>query len=286
MVGAGNDFLVLDDRDGSFTEVPADRWQALSSRRTGIGADGILLLQSSTDHDFTMHYLNADGREAEMCGNGARCLAWMAAVEYGLGRAPTLDTPHPPGWEREDGTGAGQIWSLSFEAADGLHHALGWERRVAVSMGSPDEPVTLTVETASGPVAGLLLRICVPHFVVRVDDPEEVDVAALGPELRGHDSMGAGGANIDWLSTAPGEDGAWSLRTYERGVEAETLSCGTGTTAAAALLAEAGAVSPVDIRTRGGEILRVYFETTPEGPRNLWLEGPIRVVYRGTLAEV
>jgi diaminopimelate epimerase len=286
MVGAGNDFLVVDDRDGSHSTVSPTRWKALCSRRTGVGADGVLLLGASTEHDFTMRYLNADGREAEMCGNGARCLAWMAAVESGLGRDATLDTPRPPGWELDEGTGARQVWSLSFEATDGLHHALGWERRVAVSMGTPTEAADLTVETTSGSVTGMLVRVGVPHFVVRVADPGDVAVETLGPELREHESMGTDGANVDWLAMNPDENGAWSLRTFERGVEAETLSCGTGTAASAALLARGGAPSPVDIRTRSGETLGVYFEMTPQGPCDLWLEGPISLVYRGNLADI
>lgn len=285
MVGAGNDFLLFDDRDGSCSGIPSERWAALCARRTGAGADGVLLLGTSRDHDYSMRYLNADGVEVEMCGNGARCLAWMAATELGMGRELAPDAPRPPGWEPPGAIGPDRVWWVAFEAGDGTHHAVGWERRVAVSLGDPSPATEKVVETGMGSLTGFFLNVGVPHFVVRTEDPDSVPLSTLGPEIRRHEAFGPGGTNVDLLATRAGADGAWELRTYERGVEAETLSCGTGTCASATVLALSGVAPPVDILTRSGEILRVYFEASEGGPRNLWLEGPVAVVYRGIVAE-
>jgi len=105
MEGAGNDFLLLDDREGWWEQAPADRWSSLCARRTGIGADGVLLLTASDSADFRMRYLNADGYEAAMCGNGARCIAWAAAMESGLGRPLGEAALLPPGWEDRERPG-------------------------------------------------------------------------------------------------------------------------------------------------------------------------------------
>jgi diaminopimelate epimerase len=289
MEGAGNDFIVLDDRQEAWGATPPERWVGLCARRLGVGADGVLLLQPDPGHDFGMRYYNADGHEAEMCGNGARCLAWAAAMEFGLGHDLDRAAPLPPGWEVPEGTGTAQIWRVTFSATDGSHSAVGWGSRVAVSLGDPEglSACTLDPQGSQGEAAdGIRVKLGVPHFVTRVPEPGAVDVARLGPELRHHPELAPEGANINWLASEPDGDGAFRLRTYERGVEAETLACGTGAASAAVAAAVEGSPSPIDLRTRGGHLLRVWFETGPKGPSNLWLEGPVSVVYRGILEEI
>ncbi len=284
MAGAGNDFIILDDRDGSYADIPAERWSALCLRRTGIGADGVLLLQASDDLDYRMRYINADGSETDMCGNGARCLAWMASVEHGLGNELTAAVPRPAGWEPPPDADAEQIWTVEFEANDGIHRAIGWDHQVVVSLGECSGAEACTVETSHGPQTGVCLSIGVPHFVLRVDDPDAVDVEAIGRELRHDPCFEPAGTNVDWLSLEPVDGNAWAIRTYERGVEAETLSCGTGSTAAAVALALEGVHSPVRLRTHGGDLLTVYFNRAGDGVSDLWLAGPVTAVYRGIIS--
>ena len=293
MTAAGNDFLVFDDRDGDYGGTGPDRWAQLCARRTGVGADGVLLIRAAdeADADFRMHYLNADGSEAAMCGNGARCIAWAAAVERGLGRELGVDTPRPGAWGLPEGIGAKQVWSISFTAPDGLHHALGWERTVMVSLGDPTPLQELSVTTGEQARAwdGSLLTVGVPHLVLPVQDPSEVDVEEEGGRLRWHEDLGPEGANVDFLALEPDEEGAHAIRTYERGVEGETLACGTGAASAAVFLAARGNASPVVLRPRSGELLRVHFARDRDEPdriADLWLEGPINLVYRGILADV
>lgn len=285
MTGAGNDFLVFDDRKGDCEGSSPERWVSLCARRTGVGADGILILHDSEIFDFRMVFLNADGAESQMCGNGARCIAWAAAVEKGLGHGLTVDSPKPEGWKLPEGIGSRQIWSITFEAADGRHDALGWERRAMVTLGSSSEPRDLTLETSEGAVSGALLNVGVPHFVSLTDDPETVPLDSIGLWLRSHERLGPEGANVSFAAREPDEEGCYAIRTFERGVEGETLSCGTGAAAAAAVLAREGASPPVQIRARGG-ILRVHFIHGEQGIEYIWLEGPVRVIYRGVLADI
>jgi diaminopimelate epimerase len=284
MEGTGNDFLVIDDRSGSVSDYPVERWADLCARRTGIGADGVLLLRPGTDGDIGMVYLNADGRESTMCGNGARCLAWAAAMEFGLGRELTLESPMPAGWELPAGIGSRQVWSLTLEAADGPHHALGWGENVMISIGDPDPPLERPLDPAPVDRPGLLVDTGVPHYVVTVPDPAGLDLTQLGPAIRHHPDLGPAGANATFIAAGPDGEGRYHFRTWERGVEAETLSCGTGAAAAAAVLARAGTPSPISLRAAGGQ-LRVHFSPGESAPRNLWLEGPIRLVYRGALVD-
>jgi len=283
MEAAGNDFLVFDDRAGKLDPLPAERWAGLCRRRTGVGADGVLLLLSESRADFRMRYLNADGGEAGMCGNGARCLAWAAAMEFNLGRELDVAAPRPAGWEPPAGIGGRQIWSLAFTAADGPHHALGWGEVVVVSLREPSPPAPCRLRVPTGTVSGERVDTGVPHLVVRVPDPERILPEREGPVLRAHADLGPAGSNVDWLAEVPDPDGAWRLRTFERGVEGETPACGTGAGAAAAVLAAGGERSPVALRTRGGQVLRAHF--VPRGGRiaDLWLEGSVRLVYRGML---
>lgn len=285
MAGAGNDFLVFDDRPGNLREVTPERWANLCARRTGVGADGILLLHEADRGDFRMVFMNSDGIEAEMCGNGGRILAWAAAVEHGLGHEITVESPKPAGWELPEGIGAKQVWSVTFEASDGLHSALGWGNQVLVTLSDPSVPLDLELETEEGTFTGFLLTTGVPHFVGLVEDPGKIEVEKAGPAIRFHPEVGSEGANANFVTARSDHDGCYPIRTYERGVEAETLACGTGAAAAATVLALRGAESPVSLRTRGG-ILHIHYTMIAQGVRNLWLEGPVNTVYRGVLADI
>jgi diaminopimelate epimerase len=285
MTGAGNDFMVIDDRDGMVSGTSRERWADLCARRTGVGADGVLLLRNSDNYDFQMTFFNADGREGQMCGNGARCLAWVAAVEMGLGSELTVDSPKPWGWDLPEGIGAKQVWTVTFEASDGRHEALGWGRTVIVTIGSTSGRRELSLKTSAGEVAGSLVNSGVPHFVSLTEDPSLVPLESIGLWIRSHKQFGSEGANVNFVSRTPDHHGCYAIRTFERGVEAETLSCGTGAAAAAMVLSEEVADSPISIRARGG-VLKVHFSRGDDTIEDIWLEGPVRVVYRGVLADI
>ncbi len=285
MAGAGNDFIVLDDRDDTLRNTSPERWVDLCTRRTGVGADGVLLLQSSERADFRMAYLNADGLEASMCGNGARCLAMAAVVEFGLGGQFMVDSFTPEGWMLPEGIGSKQVWAVTFEAGDGLHHAIGWGQTVITTIGDPAGVTTLDLDTTGGIVTGYYLDTGVPHFVTLVEDTRSVDISTIGPEIRYHPEVGPAGVNADFINRESDREGVWPIRTWERGVEDETLACGTGCAAAATVLALSGVRSPVGLRTGGG-LLKVYFSQEGAIVRNLWLEGPVGIVYRGAIADL
>lgn len=270
MNGAGNDFVVLDNR---FLHFSVDELAALARRvcprRTGVGADGLLALEEAEgDAHFRMRYRNADGSLATMCGNGARCLARFAA-RAGLG-------------DRDERAAA-----LDFDTDGGRYRA-----EVPAPTAASGE-VTLHVPPARdfGPVgvedaAGPVYRIWTgtEHVVVFVDDAEAVDVAAVGPRLRWDDAFQPAGTNVNVVEVV--EAGRVRARTFEKGVEAETLACGTGAIASAlaARLADrlaGGGRQSVAVEMPGGT-LTVGFTLDGE-PRDVTLAGPAETVYEGTL---
>ncbi len=225
MHGAGNDFVVVDDRALEFPLDDKAFIQRIASRRTGIGCDGIILLQPSEVADLRMRFVNPDGNEVEMCGNGARCLARFA---HDLGAAP----------ER-----------MKIETQAGIVHAevLGTTIRLILT-----DPTDLQLNLDAGmqwPVD--FVNTGVPHAVAWVDDLQAVDLPVAGSALRFHEQFAPNGTNANFAKVEP--DGTLSLRTYERGVEAETLACGTGAAAVAVLAAERGWVKlPVPVHCAGG----------------------------------
>lgn len=260
MQGAGNDFVVIDHRS-PFLPEPHGPWVArMCDRRRGVGADGVLLLESDTAHDFAMTYYNADGGAADFCGNGARCLARLA-LDLGLG-------------------GRGEI---AFRTAAGAMRArrAGSDIRVDVGPVEPAGPEE-EVEAVGERFRGRRVAPGVPHFVTwraRVDD---VPVAEWGRALRRHDRFVPQGANVDFASRV----GAWeiAMRTYERGVEGETLACGSGAIACALAAAAEGAESPQRVRTRGGDALVVDW-TRENGRWRVALSGPTMVSFTGVWEE-
>jgi len=264
MHGAANDFVVVDHRE-PFLPEPADAFlRRLCDRRRGVGADGVLLLERDPELDFAMRYHNADGGRAEFCGNGARCLAHFA-LERGLGRAGVVRFRSGAGVQEARRVGGGAIE---------LH--LG---RVAAG-GVPE-----TLEAAGHAFSGREFRVGVPHFVIEVAQVGPVPVAEWGAALRRHARFAPAGANVEFVarvSAAGGADPARvAMRTYERGVEAETLACGSGAIASALWVAGEGACSPVEVLTAGGDVLVVSFESVVDG-YDVRLTGPAEVSFAGT----
>jgi diaminopimelate epimerase len=269
MDGAGNDFILIDNRAG---DIDLSRGQIahLCDRHRGIGADGILLLENPSDHaDFRMRYFNADGGEAEMCGNGARCFARFAQKMAGAQGKISFETP------------AGVI---SAEFAGDL---------VTLQMTEPTDlrlNVPLTMGSQKRKVH--FINSGVPHVVVPVAQIGDVDVPRQGSTIRHHEAFSPKGANVNFIEKR-GVDKI-AVRTYERGVEDETLACGTGVVASALIFAATENVNgPIGVIARGGDELHVGFDRIdplPQGSgaagkqfRNVTLTGPAEFVFEGTI---
>ena len=254
--GTGNDFVMIDDRTRAFDETDFVRIARLCHRRFGIGADGLILLRNKPDFDFEMVYFNADGHPSSMCGNGGRCTVAFAKF-LGL----INEEAH-------------------FLAVDGPHGARveadGTVRLRMIDVGAP--------QPAGAGANGVFLHTGSPHHVQFLPAGlADLNVFAEGRALRYGPPYGAAGANINFVEIPADPNQLWPVRTYERGVEDETLSCGTGVTAVALAASARGATSPVRLRTPGGE-LEVAFEPAPEGGfTNVWLSGPAVRVFSGTV---
>jgi diaminopimelate epimerase len=259
MNGAGNDFVVLDNLDGRL-ELGSAEIVRLCDRHRGVGADGVLVVERpSNGADFRMRYYNADGGEAEMCGNGARCFARFASRISGRQGAITFETP------------AGVIRA----ECDGAN--------VRLAMSDPrDLALDRRIELAEGTVTAHSVNTGVPHAVVFVEDLEKTDVRGLGAALRYHPDFAPKGTNANFVEIIDSQTVA--VRTYERGVEDETLACGTGVVATALILHEKhGAASPVSVRVRGGDTLVVSFEAQSGGYGDVCLTGPAEFVFDGQI---
>ncbi len=260
MHGGGNDFVLIDHRARFIPEAEEPRFaQRVCHRQVGIGADGLILIEESAAANFRWRFYNADGSEPEMCGNGGRCAARFAVMQ---GLAPA---------------------DLSFETLAGVIHAEVRDRRVKLAMaGVGDFALHQTIPVDETNVTGHFVRVGVPHVVVPVDDLETAPVTEWGRLIRFHTMFQPAGTNVNFVRfTGPKE---LSIRTYERGVEDETLACGTGSVAAALVGACLGKLSsPVAVQTRGGEILNVFFKPEAGACSEVYLEGDALVVYQGEL---
>jgi diaminopimelate epimerase len=261
MHGAGNDFVVIDRRTAVIEGDVAEFVIAACDRRRGVGADGVLFLDpGSGDLDFRMRYYNRDGGEADLCGNGARCLAAFAAAR-----------------------GLGDSGRLRFTSAAGVHEARVRGDEVDLLLGDVGAPALgRRFDTPGGAVEGDLVTVGVPHVVIESPDVDAIDLAAFAPALRAHHSLGAAGANVDVVTVTGPSSGR--LRTFERGVEGETLACGTGAVATAAALVAGGHVTaPVALRVASGDTLTVSFAGRDAfGFRGATLSGPVQVSFEGT----
>ncbi len=262
MTGAGNDFIVIDDRKNSVGEDAREMAKQLCRRRLSVGADGLILVLPSSRCDFRMRYFNADGSEADMCGNGGRCVARFV---------------------RERGIAGDE---MCFESRSGTHKAsIIDDREVRLAMTDPraillDFELTLKGER----VRVHRVNTGVPHAVLEVDDLGSFPVVEAGRAIREHRKFMPEGTNVDFVRvTGPG---SISLRTYERGVEDETLACGTGAVASAVVMAAKGRVSPpVSVLTRGGFTLTVGFFMSDLGFCDVSLTGDARTVYAGEISQ-
>ena len=237
MSGSGNDFVVVDTRTEPAGELAnPDTIQAVCARGTGVGADGIVFLKTSDRADFGMVYLNSDGSKAALCGNASLCIASLAA-RLGI---------------------AGSGTDFEFETDAGVIRARVHQNGPEIDLQPPSglEP-TIAIELDPGEERIGFVTVGVPHLVVLVGDVEAVDVSRRGAELRRHSSVGVAGANVNFVARGPA-GGPWALRTFERGVEGETLACGTGAVAPALLVgAWACSGQGTALRTRSGRELRV-----------------------------
>ena len=265
LTGSGNDFIALDGRHVLPEDLDATSVQALCDRRHGAGADGLMLLRPAPAPDlhFRFMFWNRDGSPGPMCGNGALCATRLAVV---LRFAPA------------DG-------EVRFSTDAGVHR--GWvvgENQSEIELPDCDLPApALSVAVLPGETFPMAATPSVPHVVLEVDDVDAVDLSLRGPVLRHDPALGLGGANVNWVS--PGADAStWRMRTFERGVEGETLACGTGAVASALSLAQRGrARSPVTIITRSGKPLVVSFRAEEGRARSIRLRGEGRIVYRAIL---
>ncbi len=260
MTGSGNDFVMLDGRKSSVGDWTTERIVAACDRRTGIGADGLVILEPDGDASVRMHFYNADGSRAAMCGNAALCSSVLA---HRLAMAPDAFTL---------ATDAGPVSAL-----------VCGESSASISLPPVAALVQLPgIEPLRGEHGAWLTTVGVPHLVVLVDDIEAVDIDARGRELRFHPTVGPAGANANFIASPASPGGRWLIRTYERGVEGETLACGTGTVAAGLFLHQQGIASlPASFLSRGGFPLEVEGTPLAGGYEEVRLSGEGRVVFQG-----
>lgn len=250
--GTGNDFVLIDNRDLSFDGKNVDLIASLCHRRFGVGADGLMLLEPSEKNSFTMRYYNSDGKEATMCGNGGRCIAAFA-VNRGVVKEETY---------------------FSFDAVDGVHEAFVNGENVSLKMGD--------VSGFEEKEDGLYLDTGSPHFIKFVDDPSQVNVAKEGKYWRNHELFSPGGTNVNFVGKPL--HGEVTMRTFERGVEDETWSCGTGAVASAiATYIRDGESTSVEMKVPGGKLTVTFDVKETGGFENIWLKGPAKYVFEGIM---
>ena len=245
--GTGNDFVIIDNRNGLFPKDNHSMIAKICDRRFGIGADGLLLLESHHKVDFIMVYYNADGKLGSMCGNGGRCIVHFAKY------LNIIDE------------------NTVFEAVDGLHEASINNEIVSLKMNDVD-----TMEVTANSV---FLNTGSPHHVEMVEDLKNYNVAEKGAFIR-NNTYGKEGSNINFVEKV--ETNLFAVRIYERGVEAETLSCGTGVTAVAIALSETNRIDAnnIELHTEGGKLF-VHFNKINDTYYNVYLEGPAKQVFKG-----
>ena len=262
MSGSGNDFILMDNRDGRVPENEMSRLvERACRRRESVGADGLIFVTPSEKYDFSWKYFNADGGEVEMCGNGSRCVARYAFLNNIAGRKMTFETLAGP---------------VSAEV-------LGREVKVRMpdpsdlklDIGLSREPAWLSVD---------FMNTGVPHVVVQVENLNGYPVFEKGRTIRNHELFSPDGTNANFVRAV--NSGTIEMRTYERGVEDETLACGTGAIASAIIMSARGkGAPPVAVKTRGGEVLLIDFQKEEKEFRQVWMQGNTSIIYRAELGE-
>lgn len=256
MSGAGNDMILIDHRDPFLRGRESDFVRAACERREGIGADGLILLESDDRFDFSVRFFNPDGGEYDLCGNGARCLPLFARE---------LGWPGP---------------EFRFRSRSGTHEAMMIDAGTARIRLPPVRDIRLDVpvDLDGRRVTMDWGDIGVPHGAYWVDDVSLVPIDRWGPELRRHEAFGAGGTNVSFVERVG--DGHLRIRTFERGVEGETLACGSGSTVVATIARRRGfSGNRVRLDVRSGATLVVHLAEEETG--DPWLEGPVRRCFSG-----
>lgn len=259
--GTGNDFIIIDDRKRLFPQENKSLIEKLCNRRFGIGADGLILLQNHPEADFYMQYFNSDGNESSMCGNGGRCITQFA---FDLGLVKN---------------------SAKFYAVDGIH--IAENVRVANNANHVNLQMIDVSNVVSIDESSFTLNTGSPHFVSFSDEPvDTIDLLREARLIRYNDEFKKEGINVNFVNPAGLK--SISVRTYERGVEDETFSCGTGATASALVTAIfnnlPGGTHQIDVKVKGGELrVMFHFDKNPARFSNVWLQGPAEKVFEGSL---
>jgi diaminopimelate epimerase len=263
MSGTGNDFIVIDHRSPLVPEEDQAEFVSRVCRRMfSVGADGVIFIEGSESADFSWRFYNGDGSVAEMCGNGARCAARFAYAKGIAGKKMSFETVAGiiEAEILDDGEGVSLLMTPPFDLRTGLEVELDGRKKNLSFMNSG-----------------------VPHAVLFMDEGAEIPVKEWGHEIRFHELFQPAGSNVNFVQ--PLEEGTIRVRTYERGVEDETMACGTGAVAAAIFAASEGiASSPVTVTTSGGDLLTIVFDLQEDGTaENVYLQGPARIIYIGQL---
>ena len=260
MSGSGNDFILIDNRDqsmalGNITEFV----RTVCERKVSVGADGLIIIENSQRADFRWRFFNADGSEVDMCGNGARCAARFAYIR---------------GIAKE---------KMSFETAAGIINAEVRGDTVKVRLTEPRAmKLNISVMLEERPLEVSLINTGVPHVVIFVHGLDRYDVFNMGRKIRYHKDFQPEGTNANFMEVI--DRHTIRIRTYERGVEDETLACGTGAVASALISSSQELVeSPVDVRVKSGETLKIYFHKMDQDFEDIYLEGKANVVYEGRM---
>ncbi len=262
MNGSGNDFILIDNRDGSVAEEEMGLLvKRACRRRESVGADGLIFVTESDHFDFAWRYFNADGGEVEMCGNGSRCVARFAYLK-GMAKS-----------------------KMTFETLAGPVSAEVMGRVVKVLMPDPSGlKKDIDLPREAGWLGVDFINTGVPHVVVQVNDLSRHPVFEQGRSIRYHNMFSPEGTNADFMKVLG--PNRLEIRTYERGVEDETLACGTGAIASALIASVRDMVSsPANVRTKGGEELKIHFCKQDDTFTQVWLEGSTSIVYQAQLNE-
>jgi diaminopimelate epimerase len=245
--GAGNDFVIIDNREGIFNPDNSGLINKLCDRRFGIGADGLILISNSRDYDFEMKYFNSDGFEGTMCGNGGRCSVDFS-IRSGIARK-----------------------KLAFKAIDGIHKAISEDGIIRLQMNDVHDPALIK--------GNYFINTGSPHYVIFTTEVKDINVNEEGKNIRWSPDFAPGGTNVNFVEI---EQNGIYVRTFERGVEEETLSCGTGVTASAIASVLAGHfdTNSINVRTKGGN-LSVSLKVSGKNISDIWLSGPATFVYNG-----
>lgn len=260
--GSGNDFIIIDNRAKLVEESNLPEFiKKVCRRKMSVGADGLILIEDTDAADFKWRFYNSDGSIAEMCGNGARCAARFALLNNIAGK------------------------TMVFETIAGRVTAIVKQDTVKIGMPDPfDVRIGYPLALSAGSLKLSSINTGVPHVVIIKESIDDIDVLKTGKEIRFHKEYAPAGTNVNFAVRL--DMGLIGIRTYERGVEDETLACGTGSIAVALVMAAIkGMESPLKVKTKSGGILVIHFKKTADKFTDIFLEGDARVIYKGELME-